>query len=53
MGRKQQRLEIVATLSDHNSEQDAEDEALLEKLRAAVQEVIDRPEFEPIQPEFA
>ena len=50
MGNVQKTLSVVAVVSDHNSGQDAEDEALWEDLVAAVDKVVTDPRWAEIRP---
>lgn len=48
MGRKQQEVRVVVTLSDYNSEQDKADEDLFHELAAEVRKLAEQPKYADI-----
>ena len=48
MGRQQQEVRVVVTLSDHNSERDETDRRLLHELAAEIKKVAEQPKYADI-----
>jgi hypothetical protein len=48
MGRKQQEVRVVVTLSDHNSERDQVNEDLFRELAAEVRRIAEQPKYDGI-----
>lgn len=41
-------IEVHASVSRHNSEQDVTDDALVEELRERIQQIVDEPKYKEI-----
>lgn len=50
MGRDRVSLEVYATLSRHNSEEDIEDNELWEEIKSEIRALLEHPEYERINP---
>ena len=48
MGRHQEQVSVVVTLSDHNSERDETDRELLRELAAEIRKVAEQPKYADI-----
>jgi hypothetical protein len=48
MGRQQEQIIVAVTLSDHNSDGDGTDRALLRELAAEVKKVAEQPKYADI-----
>lgn len=48
MGRQQEQIRVLVTLSDHNSERDETDRQLLRELAAEIKAVAEQPKYADI-----
>lgn len=48
MGRRQEQVTVTVTLSDHNSDRDETDRALLRELAAEIKKVAEQPKYADI-----
>jgi hypothetical protein len=48
MGRRQEQVTVTVTLSDHNSDRDETDRALLWELAAEIKKVAEQPKYADI-----